>query len=218
MPYPHDRSIRARIGTLQLQVVSLISPSMSPLGGGSRSRLQIFRSRLLFSYCAKTFDFQSHAIKNVIALLLFSTSTDGCNLDPYSCAAANQSTAQPQSLVLFSTAPADFTCNLSPARLCLNRRLNPCEHNQNVNPNLFLIFLFPISFGTGDHSMGASVPDLKNVNPNLSGIDCGSHFSLCDLVKSEPANSGNPFPKVELIDPTPYESTLYTDSIICELT
>ncbi|KAL4572677.1 hypothetical protein LXL04_019459 [Taraxacum kok-saghyz] len=62
--------------------------------------------------------------------------------------------------------------------------------------------------------MGTSVPDLKNLNPNFSGIDCGPHFSFCDLVKSEPANSGNPFPKVELIDPTPYESTVYTDEFM----
>ncbi|KAL4592759.1 hypothetical protein LXL04_005763 [Taraxacum kok-saghyz] len=70
------------------------------------------------------------------------------------------------------------------------------------------------SFGTGDYSIGNSDPNMKKFNPDLPEIHRKQRFSFSGLVKTEEANHGNSvLPSAKLIDNSPFESTLYTNSI-----
>ncbi|KAL4566077.1 hypothetical protein LXL04_030187 [Taraxacum kok-saghyz] len=79
-----------------------------------------------------------------------------------------------------------------------------------MTASIFSTHVYPSISSTG---AATSFPARRFPSATKRSLDCGPHFSFCDLVKSELANSGNPFPKVELIDPTPYENTVYIDSI-----
>ncbi|KAL4568335.1 hypothetical protein LXL04_023945 [Taraxacum kok-saghyz] len=65
----------------------------------------------------------------------------------------------------------------------------------------------------GAPSMSSIGLKMENVPPDLHDVDREPFFSFKGLVKSEAAIHGNDFPILELVDNSPFKSTLYTDSI-----